>query len=103
MLNLPLPPQFYIKRGFLLPKYHGNYWLGLNTTSTNGNWTQMDRTFNSKYRLWGTFISELLPARGGQKPLHARSALCNEHLRRAFMRRDNAGPDYSSVLELLAV
>jgi hypothetical protein len=52
--------QFYVKRGFLLPKFHNNYWLGLNTSSTNGNWAQMDRTFTSKYRLWGTYIGELL-------------------------------------------
>jgi hypothetical protein len=31
---------YYIKNGYLLPSFHGNYWIGLTTQKTGGrpNW-----------------------------------------------------------------
>ena len=46
--------QFYIKGGYLLPKFHMNYWLGFNTTQWP-SFLQQDRTFTTKYRNWGTY------------------------------------------------
>ena len=48
--------QFYIKGGYLLPKFHMSYWLGFNTTSWP-SFTQIDRTFRAPYRNWGTHVS----------------------------------------------
>ncbi len=47
---------FYIKGGYLLPKFHQAYWLGFNTTSWP-NFTQVDRSFTTQYRAWGTYSS----------------------------------------------
>ena len=52
-----LPPfthlQFYIKGGYLLPKFHQNYWIGFQASSWP-TFQQIDRTFTTKYRNWGT-------------------------------------------------
>jgi hypothetical protein len=44
---------FYLKGGYLLPKFHVNYWIGF-TASSWPNFTQIDRTFTTRYRNWGT-------------------------------------------------
>lgn len=49
--------NFYIKGGYLLPKFHQAYWLGFNISSNWPNFTQIDRTFTTKYRNWGTYSS----------------------------------------------
>jgi hypothetical protein len=57
---VPFPTQkevenFYITGGYLLPKFHQAYWLGFNTSSNWPDFTQIDRTFATMYRNWGTY------------------------------------------------
>jgi hypothetical protein len=66
---------YYLRQGYLLPTYHDNYWMGLNTSSSNWprfNWTE--RTIRSPgsgaYQHWGR------PEGGVPEPNNNRVGLC---------------------------
>jgi hypothetical protein len=55
-----LPPQCFIQQGFLLPKFHVHYWMGL-VSGINGamwpNFTWLDHVeavYMGNYQHWGT-------------------------------------------------